>query len=565
MNRHRLGLLMVLAAASLVLVAAPAAPAYEYTYARVVRLSLVDGEVQVARPPSDAQTDYGWEQAVVNLPIQQGYNIATGHGRAEIEFENGATARLAENSLLQFTELALSNGGRITRLTLTQGTATFYANLSRDDSFVVITPHLQAVIPENARFRVDVSDAGTQVSALKGEVEVDSRAGASHLTKGYSLDYRTTDPDRVSTERTSRSDEWDRWVANRDEVIQTSSTAALQYVRSPYTYGLSDLYNHGSWYSFGGYGLCWRPYGAGFDWYPFGVGRWALLPGLGWTWISYEPWGWLPYHFGRWVYSPTLGWLWVPGHRFHHWHPALVTWVRIGNRTGWVPLHPHDRPGRTPANLQHGIISTGSKGFTDTDRFERKQIARGEHWEVLRDLPKDFANARQTSKTKYIGPPVRVLAGGKGDQPTIVFDPKDRKFVNNPNEGGSKGSGGAQSVGDANIEPGRRSPADAKPPKHTLQPAVPHAPTGGSGGAAPSGDRKVRPEKVSPPPPPPPRVQPPAHREQSSPPPKTERPPARLESPRPAPAPRSSFTSHPSSPPASHSSGSSAPARSGRY
>src|SRR5712692_2195104 len=156
MNRTSLNLLMILALAGVVVSIPPAASAYDYTYARVVRLSLVDGDVQVARPRAendDQSTDSGWEQAVVNLPIQQGFSVATGQGRAEIEFENGATARLADNSLLQFTELALSNGGRITRLTLTQGTATFYANLSRGDSFVVASPHLQ------------VSSRGTPASA----------------------------------------------------------------------------------------------------------------------------------------------------------------------------------------------------------------------------------------------------------------------------------------------------------------------------------------------------------------------------------------------------------------
>src|SRR5712691_7560032 len=204
MNRTSLSLLMILALAGVVVSIPPAASAYDYTYARVVRLSRVDGDVQIARPRAendDQSKDSGWEQAVVNLPIQQGFSVATGQGRAEIEFENGATARLAENSLLQFTELALSIGGRITRLTLTQGTATFYANLQRDDSFVVASPHLQVVIPGNARFRLDVADDSTSVSALKGDVEVDSRAGTNRLTKGNTLTYRASDPDRVAIER----------------------------------------------------------------------------------------------------------------------------------------------------------------------------------------------------------------------------------------------------------------------------------------------------------------------------------------------------------------------------
>src|SRR5712691_5218766 len=319
MNRTSLSLLMILALAGVVVSIPPAASAYDYTYARVVRLSRVDGDVQIARPraENDNQSqDSGWEQAVVNLPIQQGYSVATGQGRAEIEFENGATARLAENSLLQFTELALSNGGRITRLTLTHSTA---------------------------------------VSALKGDVEVDSRAGTTRLTKGRELTYRTSDPDRVAIDRLSKSDDWDRWVADRDEVIHTGDTAALQYVSSPYSYGLSDLSSYGSWTSFDAYGNCRRPYGVGFGWSPFSVGRWGFFPGLGWTWISYEPWGWLPYHFGRWVFSPTLGWLWVPGFQ-QRWHPGLVSWVRVGDRIGWVPLHPNDRAGQTPANIQQGVV-----------------------------------------------------------------------------------------------------------------------------------------------------------------------------------------------------------------
>ncbi len=590
MNRTSLSLLMILALAGVVVSIPPAASAYDYTYARVVRLSLVDGDVQVARPRAendDQSTDSGWEQAVVNLPIQQGFSVATGQGRAEIEFENGATARLADNSLLQFTELALSNGGRITRLTLTQGTATFYANLSRGDSFVVASPHLQVVIPGNARFRLDVEDDSTAVSALKGDVEVDSRAGTNRLTKGNTLTYRASDPDRVAIERLARSDDWDRWVADRDEVIHTGDTAALQYVSSPYSYGLSDLSSYGSWTSFDAYGNCWRPYGVGFGWSPFSVGRWGFFPGLGWTWISYEPWGWLPYHFGRWVFSPTLGWLWVPGFQ-QRWHPGLVSWVRVGDRIGWVPLHPNDRAGQTPANIQQGVVLTGSKGFTSTDRFERRMISRGENIEVMRDLPPAFAEASRKGSKRTVGPPTAGSAGSGSDQRGIVFDSKERKFVNNPSAGAAKPNNRTDrktnGIGDANMETGgpptSRGTAGNRPSKPNNSPPSPPnkgvgvgpggpAPTGdrsapprpaspppsppnkgsgvGPGGPAPTGDRSVPPRPASPPPPPP-RAQtpPPPPRAQSSPP-RAERSFARSESAHPAPrtesAPRSSSTS----------------------
>src|SRR3989454_3820617 len=128
MNLRQLGFLILLTATSFTLAtvspASAATPPYDYSHARVVRLSLVEGDVQVSRPRAQDSDDQGngetWEQALLNLPIRQGYTLATGNGRAEIEFESGATARLAENSVLQLTELALSNGGRITPMTLTQ-------------------------------------------------------------------------------------------------------------------------------------------------------------------------------------------------------------------------------------------------------------------------------------------------------------------------------------------------------------------------------------------------------------------------------------------------------------
>ena len=92
-----------LALALLLLVSPPLhAQTSDYSYARVVRLSLVAGDVQISRPEEDA-----WQPALLNMPIRQGYSISTGQGRAEIEFESGATARLAENSQLDFKELAL--------------------------------------------------------------------------------------------------------------------------------------------------------------------------------------------------------------------------------------------------------------------------------------------------------------------------------------------------------------------------------------------------------------------------------------------------------------------------
>ncbi|HJY86096.1 MAG TPA: DUF6600 domain-containing protein, partial [Candidatus Acidoferrales bacterium] len=427
-----------------------AAVAYDYSYARVVRLSLVEGDVQVARP--DQQ---GWEQAVANLPIQQGFSMATGGGRAEVEFESGATARIAENSVLEFTELALSNGARISKLTLTQGVGTFYANLAHEDSFVVRTPQLEVAIASNARFRLDVYDDVTTVSVLKGEVEVDSAAGTNRVTKGYTLSYRGSDAGSVSIGRNAEPDSWDRWVAERDEQVRAGSTASQHYVDTQYSYGVSDLSSYGSWYSLAGYGNCWQPYGLGYNWSPYSYGRWAFFPGLGWTWISFERWGWLPYHFGSWVFSPTLGWLWVPG-RFRHWQPAAVSWVRVGNRVGWVPLAPQDRPGQTPANLQRGFVSVGPSQGVSTPTHLRVPLDPREQAQVLSTPPAELVASMRTSTTVRTGPPPAARPEVSKGTRTIIFDPRTHTYVNGPSRPGhSDSKAGDARMGNEAIPPQR--------------------------------------------------------------------------------------------------------------
>src|SRR5579875_1667440 len=59
---------------------------------QIVRLSYVEGDVRITRGKLAEKQDAkltgastGWEQAVANLPIESGYSIVTGTGRAEIE------------------------------------------------------------------------------------------------------------------------------------------------------------------------------------------------------------------------------------------------------------------------------------------------------------------------------------------------------------------------------------------------------------------------------------------------------------------------------------------------
>src|SRR5215467_5800019 len=92
----------------LLTVAAFAVPALADSQARIVRLSDVQGSVEM-----DKNTGSGFERAFVNLPITQGAELRTGKsGRAEIEFEDGSSLRLTPNTTLQFSKLSLTDSGQ---------------------------------------------------------------------------------------------------------------------------------------------------------------------------------------------------------------------------------------------------------------------------------------------------------------------------------------------------------------------------------------------------------------------------------------------------------------------
>ncbi len=77
-----------------------------------MRLSYVEGVVEYQRAGAD------WETAPMNLPIEESFRLRTGDGRAEVELESGMVVRLAQNTLIEFTQLALVDGGRVTQINL---------------------------------------------------------------------------------------------------------------------------------------------------------------------------------------------------------------------------------------------------------------------------------------------------------------------------------------------------------------------------------------------------------------------------------------------------------------
>src|SRR5690349_9030095 len=79
--------------------------AFADSQVRIVRLSDLDGNVQIDH-------GNGYEKALRNMPITQGMKLRTDNGgRAEVEFENGTTVRLAPDTAVEFPQLSLRDSG----------------------------------------------------------------------------------------------------------------------------------------------------------------------------------------------------------------------------------------------------------------------------------------------------------------------------------------------------------------------------------------------------------------------------------------------------------------------
>jgi hypothetical protein len=515
--------LAVLAVLSLVLLWAvlPAPAAADSSHARIVRLSLVQGDVRFARDfHKDSLTDAkaSWEIAPLNLPIRQGFALATdSNGRAAVEFENGAMAFLSANTAIEFYDLSLNDGALVTRLVLRQGSAIFYVHPENADYFSVTGGDFSVEANGRSRFRLDNFDDGSNVSVEQGRVNVLRGSQTQSLDKGQSYSINVNDGSAPAIGRTGDADDFDKWVSGRIDSVATATAYSNQYVNSPgYSAGFADLFTYGSWFNVGGYGYGWRPFGMGFGWCPFDYGSWGYDPFFGWNFIGSAPWGWLPYHYGGWVFSPVYGWVWIPsgfgGYGYPvPYRPVTAVWVHARGTTGLVPLHPADN-GRTPRNLNHGIYPVQGSAIATTPL-----VSSGEKWSVIKH-PSNNVIAARTFES--VAAPTRVsrtiLTGSTGSravtlsrESSITYDPGQHRFVNNNGPAKSSSAAAKTDVGTSASTTGRNAASNAPasgtvrgtnvpsapprasvPPRPNVAPPQPHTTSGGSrssGGATWSG------------------------------------------------------------------------------
>ena len=289
------------------------------SHVRIVRLSYIEGGVQISRGPGGA-----YEKAIVNLPITEGARLKTSDGRAEVEFEDGSTLRIVADSTVEFPQLSLrDSGAKVSEVKVTSGTAYVNFTGTKNDEFSVDFDNKKIALARAAHLRIILGDEDSSLAVFKGLVQVDSPSGTIEVKKNQTISF-DLDTNQYKVAKDIEETPYDSWNDQQNE-YHTRYAAKSYNSYSPYAYGTTDLSYYGNFFNAPGYGMMWQPYLAGAGWDPFMDGAWAFNPGFGFGWVSAYPWGWTPYHSGAWVFLPGYGWAWQPGGAWNNWysHPVV--------------------------------------------------------------------------------------------------------------------------------------------------------------------------------------------------------------------------------------------------
>lgn len=252
-------------------------------YPEIVRISYLEGDVRIARAASNQKgKDVTWENAVMNLPLEEGDSLVTGKdGRVEIELEDASTIYMAENSVLNCENMRSTSSVPHTELALVSGTVTLHLDsLVPGETFTLHTPknELLTHYPYKSDMRVTSYVDGIAITSLSagavnvGETtpELCTVASASAICphpakedvvagKAYTLgeDHQLVPMDPAKAGDYAAFDLWvaDRYAARTSAVAEVMQESGLQ---RPIP-GMAALKGKGAFYDCQPYGKCWQP------------------------------------------------------------------------------------------------------------------------------------------------------------------------------------------------------------------------------------------------------------------------------------------------------------------
>ena len=232
---------------------------------QLVRLRYVEGDVRFNRGDGKhPDLKRPWEVAITNLPIEQNYALATGDGRAEIEFEDGSEVYVAENTVLLFTELTSADDVPRTVIELVSGAVTAGLQPLAGEFFEIDTPtgQIESSFPQRSFVRIDAYLDGMELTPQTDTAtEFDNDAEGALLMKGQTITFPGGAAPRAAEPGEFRSsDDFDKWAGARYQARTVTMAAALKAsgLTSPMA-GLPDMYELGTFTPCPPYGMCWEP------------------------------------------------------------------------------------------------------------------------------------------------------------------------------------------------------------------------------------------------------------------------------------------------------------------
>ncbi len=283
--RERFHTLVIGAAVLAVSAFAPLAAQDDVSQVRIVRLTFIQGEVALQPTGESIRT------ARLYDPVQEGFLLRTeGDSFAEVEFENGSTARLGEDSELFFEQLALlsPSGAKLNRLSLERGYATFNIDLGRGDVFELEAQGTQVELDESAHFRVDLDSPQIHIKVFDGRAIVEGPTGRVEVEANQTLTLNPEGDELIELRSGITEDAWDRWNRERDNLralqarggtlnsapyndrdyddshVHSTRSYYDHHIYRDYPIYYGYPYRYGYPYSYGYYGYAYYPYRSGF-------------------------------------------------------------------------------------------------------------------------------------------------------------------------------------------------------------------------------------------------------------------------------------------------------------
>lgn len=192
-------------------------PVQSNTDAGVARISLIGGDVSTQRGDSG-----DFSAAALNAPIVAGDKVSTGdNSRAEVQLDYANLLRLSGRSQANIASLTRTQ----IQVQLGQGLATYSTFKNTEADVEIDTPNV-SIRPSrrDGSYRILViSQDETQILVRKGDADVSTPQGSTHLEKGQLMTIRGTGNDtQYKIAEGPSKDDWDRWNDERDGTIRNA-------------------------------------------------------------------------------------------------------------------------------------------------------------------------------------------------------------------------------------------------------------------------------------------------------------------------------------------------------